>query len=39
MITTKCVNDQTNSMHYFIFQPVYDFINYRSNYKQYGKLK
>jgi hypothetical protein len=33
MITIKHVNDPTISMHYFIFQPVYDSVAYRINYK------
>ena len=33
MITIKRVNDPTISMHYFIFQPVYDSVAYRINYK------
>jgi hypothetical protein len=37
MKTTKRVNDQTVSVHYFISQTVDDSVNYRSNYKQYGK--
>ena len=36
MITIKRVNAQTISVDYFISQPVYDSVNYRSNYKQYG---